>query len=301
MGSNNVEIVCVNDGSTDKSGEILSELAAQYHQLRVFYQDNQGAAAARKSGILHAKGEYLAFCDSDDYVEACWLSGLFERLKNNNADISVCRAIIEGLNIEYKPSEVQIWTREILPLLFIDHSVFNGSLVVKLFKKSLFDNVVHDKRLKYFEDANLIWQMIRKQRIKTVVRCNEGAYHYVYNNDSMTHQTINHVRIYSVIKFWKMVYNDCCQYEHLCQFKYQAMAKLISSCTSIYLSMLREGYKNQRYEELIHRIIGSFGVKGLMSQRGLAKIVFTASIAISTTITKGGFNFYKMFNFRRLI
>ncbi len=70
----NLEVVCVNDGSTDDSAEVLSDFAARDNRLRIFSQENRGAAAARNVGIKEAKGEYVSFVDADDYL----LPGLYE-------------------------------------------------------------------------------------------------------------------------------------------------------------------------------------------------------------------------------
>lgn len=63
----NVEVVCINDGSSDNSEHILLELSREDTRVRWFTQDNQGVAAARNHGVEHAKGQYVAFLDQDDF------------------------------------------------------------------------------------------------------------------------------------------------------------------------------------------------------------------------------------------
>lgn len=66
--SNQAEIICIDDGSTDQSGKICDVYQEKYTNIKVIHQKNQGVAAARNTGLSHAKGEYIAWVDSDDYV-----------------------------------------------------------------------------------------------------------------------------------------------------------------------------------------------------------------------------------------
>ena len=71
-----IEIICVNDGSTDSSLEILNNFAEQDNRIKVITQSNQGLSAARNTGIKYANGEYISFIDSDDYID----TSLYETL-----------------------------------------------------------------------------------------------------------------------------------------------------------------------------------------------------------------------------
>lgn len=67
------EVLLIDDGSTDGSGTICDEYAARDPRIRVFHKPNGGASSARNTGLEHARGEWVTFCDSDDYVFPCWL------------------------------------------------------------------------------------------------------------------------------------------------------------------------------------------------------------------------------------
>ncbi len=87
-----IEIICVDDGSTDSSLAILHRYKKQDERVIVLTQQNQGAGAARNYGLSIAKGEYLAFLDSDDFFEPDLLEKLYREAKKTQAEIVVCRA-----------------------------------------------------------------------------------------------------------------------------------------------------------------------------------------------------------------
>ena len=87
-----IEIICVDDGSTDASGEILQSLAERDPRVRVIHQENRGAGPARNAGLAAARGEYVIFLDADDLYEPQMLERLVARAEKYHADVVICRA-----------------------------------------------------------------------------------------------------------------------------------------------------------------------------------------------------------------
>ena len=86
---NDIEIICVDDGSTDDSLNILKELSKQDTRLKVYTQENQGASVARNNALEKASGDYIYFFDADDYaVEDC-LEKVYSNAVNNDSDMVI--------------------------------------------------------------------------------------------------------------------------------------------------------------------------------------------------------------------
>ncbi len=91
---NDIEIICINDGSTDNSLDILNDYAEKYKRIIVYSQENAGISSARNKGLELAKGEYISFVDSDDWISKDFYEKLYEKAASNKADIAAG-------NIEY--------------------------------------------------------------------------------------------------------------------------------------------------------------------------------------------------------
>ena len=83
----NLEIICVDDGSTDNSGVIAEEYAKRDKRIKVIHKENGGLVSARKAGVLNASGEYLTYVDSDDWIEQTMYEDLLFLAKKEDADI----------------------------------------------------------------------------------------------------------------------------------------------------------------------------------------------------------------------
>lgn len=140
-----IEIICVDDGSSDDSVEVLKSYALQDERIRVFTQKNQGVSAARNAGLDLASGEYVAFLDADDFFEPTMIEEMYTSCTAHDADIGICKIrylyIDKGTQIEASWSLRMDLLPDTLPfnradmtanlLLSMTPSVWN-----KLFKRS---------------------------------------------------------------------------------------------------------------------------------------------------------------------
>ena len=85
-----IEIICVNDGSTDNSRKILEEYKNKDSRIKIIDKENGGLSSARNAGIKTAEGEFLSFIDSDDWIDKTMLEKLYKNITGLNSDISIC-------------------------------------------------------------------------------------------------------------------------------------------------------------------------------------------------------------------
>ena len=151
-----LEVICVNDGSTDDSLSILEEYRQREPRVCVITQPNGGASAARNAGIDRAAGEYITFVDSDDALAEDMYETLVSVIEREQADIAHC-----GYRRHDRDGSVKdvtgtgaciVQNRETAVRCLIDGRLFVGSLCNKLYRRSLFESIRLDTDLKINED-----------------------------------------------------------------------------------------------------------------------------------------------------
>ena len=171
----NLEVILIDDGSTDGSGEICDRYAALDSRVRVIHQKNGGAAAAKNAGLRLATGEYLAFADSDDYLEPVAYGFLMKILLENGAD-----AVQGSFREVYRNrAEEQRISEEILEgydyLLRFPKDFSCALLWNKLYRRALFDGVFFEEGHK-IDDEYFTYQGFLQPR--KVVRMDRVVYNY---------------------------------------------------------------------------------------------------------------------------
>ena len=215
----NIRIICVDDGSTDKSKELIEEYAKNDNRIFYVYQENGGAASARNHGIdLFIKdkdSEFIIFVDSDDYVEKDHVETLFDTLMKYDADVATCDMKEVGVKAE-SDMQTQVYNREETLKLYFKDQMFRESPVVKIYKKKMFEELRFPNGMHY-EDTFETYKFIEKtERVSHIIYY---SYNIVIREDSLTHseysdyeydKAIAGLEIYNYYKgtqFEKLAYN----------------------------------------------------------------------------------------------
>lgn len=189
-----IEIILVNDGSTDNSGDICDEYAKLDNRIIVIHKKNNGVSSARNRGIDVATGNWITFLDSDDYIEKEMYETLYKTAIKEEVD--VCACFFKYLTLDnrmlFKPTQEQLDVEgkyksvEFFNLIYKD-SYLNGICVSpgnKIYKKKLFNNLKFKTDI--YEDDELFNRMYL-QNINVFV-LNKAFYVYVQNPNSLTNK-----------------------------------------------------------------------------------------------------------------
>lgn len=184
----NLEILLVNDGSTDSSGELCDQLAQRDQRIRVIHKENGGLSDARNRGIEEASSDLIGFIDSDDYIDEDMYETLYRQMLEFNADLSMCGHYDVYQQIpEKQVAVIQTW--ELTPQeaikMVMEAKILSVTAVNKLYKKELFEHLRFEIG-KIAEDAFIMIALIHHCR--KVVATNEKKYYYVHRENSITTQ-----------------------------------------------------------------------------------------------------------------
>lgn len=193
----NMEIILVDDGSKDRSGDMCDEYARKDNRIKVIHKENGGLISAWMEGVRVAGGDYLSFVDSDDFVDSCMIEEMSKYLTGKN-EIICCNHMIEhedGRQTKcahgaapgiYEGDELE--QKIFRNILGNENRTVAMSRCMKLTRAGLIrDNLGYlDKRIRMAEDVNaMLPVMLDAERI--VVMKDSYYYHYYYNDKSMVH------------------------------------------------------------------------------------------------------------------
>lgn len=197
----NLQIILVDDGSPDNCGKICDEYAKKDVRIEVIHKANGGLSDARNVGISIAKGKYIGFVDSDDYIKIDMYEKLINLIKKYNADISICNLydVIDGKEyIRNKENGIQEYNRiEILKETLLDKNIQSYAWN-KLYKKELFDEIKYPVGKKY-EDIGTTFYLFEKCN-KAVVT-SEPEYYYLKRADSL----VNNVTESTILDYTEVI------------------------------------------------------------------------------------------------
>jgi glycosyltransferase involved in cell wall biosynthesis len=194
-----IEIICINDGSPDNSPAICEEYAKKDDRIIILSQTNQGLSAARNTGLLHARGKYIQFCDSDDFFDLTMCEKMYNIISTTNADIAVSdvNVVYDGISFWGDESYFRVPFRGISTITDATFKQINVFAWNKIYKKDLLDkfNITFPYGL-YYEDAGFLFKYLMVS--KTICCINDPLYNYICRADSIMEETCNNRPDYAI-------------------------------------------------------------------------------------------------------
>lgn len=254
----NIEIVIVDDGSTDSSGEIADQYRETHKEnIQVLHQENSGVSRARVNGILVARGEWIGFVDADDEIEPDMYERLLKNAVEHGAQISHCgyQTIVnkgERIHYFYNTGQIKVQNneegvRDLLQGEFVEPGVWN-----KLFKRSLFDDIIRDCEpellLRYNEDLFLNYLLFKGADCS--IYEDFCPYHYMARPQSATRRAFDAAKYTDPVMVWKRILQEVPQ-----EMRTTALHKYLLACFTAYAELLHEGDEPQVCNEYRNELI----------------------------------------------
>ena len=266
----NYEIILVNDGSTDSSGNIADKYAMEHSMLKVLHKKNGGLSSARNYGLRYARGKYITFVDSDDYVSDDYLSALHSMAMKYDADIVLTQICLmtEDEAEKYHKEEIEtklIDNKEAFWEVYIQKRV-SWSACGKLIKKEILNK--HKFPDGYYEDSASMYLFLDEAE-RVVVSDLRNNYHYIRREGSITASRLSekHMRIFEVCdEIENYLKNNYIEWEYLSALIYQnAVLQLLT----------RINMSNDEYKNIFRKVLKK-------SRKNIMKIISKKKLGIKT-------------------
>ena len=280
----NLEIILVDDGSTDGSGDLCEELARRARRVRVIHKKNGGLGSARNAGIDAAKGEILSFVDSDDWIEAGMYDRMTEIMHRENAQIIACgiKRVSEAGEVSYYQDNLEerrVYTREEALIELPKNERLSNSMCNKLFRRETIKGLHINEHI-FYEDNPFTPQCFA--RAERVAYTAEPFYCYYERAGSISRKRFS-VREFDRVTADRMRLDF--YHEHFPQCEFAAAIAYLGSGLKVYYQSRRCQEARKRREQLkeeLKRTIRNYpDLPFTEKQRAKAKL-FLASPALYT-------------------
>ena len=257
-----IEIICINDGSTDNSLKILNEYAEKDKRVKIFTQKNQGLSIARNNGMKYAKGEYISFIDSDDYIELNTFEKLYDKATRDDLDILMFKSFVydeqkQKINEFDAYHDLEVFDKFIKNIFcHLDTKEFTHRISVtswsKIYKTDfLKSNEINFPEKLLFEDNAFFYETYLKA--KTVSIYPERLYYYRINRENSITKTSGY-KFSDIIKNFCLIRNTLKEMNYLNIYKKTVYNKFINVILWRY-SLISEEYKEEFFNKMKEDIL----------------------------------------------
>lgn len=251
----NFELLCVNDGSSDSSQSILEQYARKDSRVRVFCKKNGGVSSARNFGLEQAKGEYIGFVDSDDFVLPRFLERMQQAMDAEEAKIAVCgfQKVPENSSLIKKCEDKAQAKPQIVRLeeYSFDHTQCPAACIYVwrvLFQKSIVENLRFDEKIAISEDTLFFFQALLKAG--SLVFVPEKLYQYRTVQTSVCNQTFTEKHS-ATVPTWEIIWNMAGTVHG--PVRDSAEQSLVLACAHAYYRMLDAHYPDKKLRKSVVR------------------------------------------------
>ena len=204
-----LEIIIVNDGSTDDSPQIIARFARQDSRIVVIDKSNEGLAYARKSGVEAARGTYIYHLDGDDYLEPDAIELIYAQARETDADMTIAPFVIDYPETGQSQHSLVPGRESYTGLEYFSEIAFtraHWSVFSYLHKRNLYDHVTFCKGLSYGEDVYLTTQLTYYSSRIAVIK-GKPLMHYIIRNSSITNSRFSEQKARDILLYPDLV-ND---------------------------------------------------------------------------------------------
>lgn len=229
----NLEVVLVNDGSSDESGKMCDQIATVDSRFKVFHIANRGASLARKLGLEHATGEFVSFVDSDDYIANDYIEQLYSLIEKFHVNISACRVqrVYSGDSTPMTDAHnsTLLEFEQLMPRFF--KYEFWG-FPAKIYRKSIFERLSFPTAT--LSEDYLVMAQLFLQELQ-MAYTDSPLYYYEYHEGSLSHLKLSE-RAFEEFDNVKAVYE--LMQTQAPQYSTMALSNVVETCIKL-LSMIR--------------------------------------------------------------
>lgn len=194
-----LEIIVVNDGSPDQSQKIIDAYEAKYPQVKGYLKENGGLSDARNYGVTKAKGEYIAFVDSDDYIDEKMCAQMYEMAKQKQLDVVVCDTWMDYPNRSYVLKADLGYSDDPLKSYIMAYP----NAPARMISRDLMSKIAFKKGI-WYEDLDLMPTLVAYTDKLGFIH--EPFYHYVQRDDSIMNQSAFKEKFYDIFVVLDDVY-----------------------------------------------------------------------------------------------
>lgn len=241
----NLEIILVDDGSTDGSGQLCEQLADKNNRVIVYHKENGGLSDARNYGLNKSQGKYIVFVDSDDMISKTMISILYKELVQNRGDIAVCDLahFIDGDSPRYGGKwQIDILSSNDAIKEMLYQKKISTSSCGKMYRKSAIgeERFVKGQR---FEDNDFLFRVFRKN--KFIISVDAKLYGYRHRTKSITTSSFSKSD-FDIIEIGKKIINEAKEMDE--DVKKAIRSYQCANSLRIYLTVTPKYYNNEKYD-----------------------------------------------------